>query len=90
MRGATRLMDGGMARSPETGVYALDRTWIIEGTGLEPDMVVDNLPHETFEGRDAQLEAALAYLQKKIEEEPPVRPEAPERPDKSFRYPVRP
>ena len=90
LRGATRLMDGGMARSPETGVYALDRTWIIEGTGLEPDMVVDNLPHETFEGRDAQLEAALAYLQKKIEEEPPVRPEAPERPDKSFRYPVRP
>ena len=90
LRGATRLMDGGMARSPETGVYAPDRTWIIEGTGVIPDLVVDNLPHESFGGRDAQLEAALAYLQKRIREEPPSRPEAPARPDKSFRYPVRP
>ena len=90
LRGATRLMDGGMARSPETGVYAPDRTWIIEGTGVMPDMVVDNLPHETFGGRDAQLEAALSYLQKRIKEDPPSRPEPPDRPDKSFRYPVGP
>ncbi len=90
LRSATRLVDGGMARSPETGVYAPDRTWIIEGTGLQPDMVVDNLPHETFQGRDAQLEAALAYLRKKIEEDPPRMPAPPDRPDKSFRYPVRP
>ena len=66
MRGATRLVDGGMSRSPETGVYAPNGSWIIEGTGVQPDMVVDNLPHEAFLGRDAQLEAALAYLQQKI------------------------
>ena len=55
-----------MSRSPETGVYAPNGSWIIEGTGVQPDMVVDNLPHEAFLGRDAQLEAALAYLQQKI------------------------
>ena len=90
LRGATRLMDGGMARSPETGVYAPERTWIIEGTGVTPDMVVDNLPHESFGGRDAQLEAALTYLQTRIKEDPPSRPEPPARPDKSFRYPAGP
>ena len=83
-------MDGGMSRSPETGVYGPNGSWLIEGTGVQPDMVVDNLPHESFLGRDAQLEAALAYLQRKIKDEPPVVPAPPERPDKSFRYPVRP
>ena len=90
LRGAPRLVDGGMSRSPETGVYAPNGSWIIEGTGVQPDMVVDNLPHEAFLGRDAQLEAALAYLQQKIKEDPPAIPAPPERPDKSFRYPVRP
>lgn len=87
LRSVTRLVDGGMARSPETGVYSPERTWLIEGRGLEPDIVVDNLPHETFNGRDAQLEAAVAYLKKKIAEEPPKIPQAPDRPDKSFEYP---
>ena len=87
LRGATRLVDGGMARSPETGVYAPSKAWIIEGTGVQPDIVVDNLPHQAFLGKDAQLEAAIEYLKKKIAEEPPLVPAAPKRPDKSFPYP---
>jgi hypothetical protein len=55
--------------------------------GVEPDLFVDNLPHQTYLGKDAQLEAAIAYLQEKIEEEPPQVPAAPARPDKSFNYP---
>jgi len=35
---------------------------------------VDNLPHATFEGKDAQLEAAVAFLQEKIRKEPVVVP----------------
>ena len=88
LRGSTRLVDGGMARSPETGVYAPSQNWIIEGTGVKPDILVDNLPHQAFLGKDAQLEAAIAYLKKKIKDDPPVFPEAPERPDKSFTYPI--
>ena len=38
----------------------------------------------------AQLEAALTYLQRRIKEDPPSRPEPPARPDKSFRYPAGP
>jgi hypothetical protein len=31
---------------------------------------VDNLPHATFKGKDAQLEAAIKHLQKEIKEKP--------------------
>jgi tricorn protease len=37
---------------------------------VEPDVTVDNLPHATFLGKDAQLEAAVALLQEKIRKEP--------------------
>jgi tricorn protease len=40
-------------------------------------------PHATFRGGDAQLEAALEYLKRKIAEEPVVWPEPPAFPDKS-------
>jgi tricorn protease len=83
LRGNNRLVDGGLARSPEFGVYAPEGVWLVEGEGVEPDMVVDNPPHATFKGEDAQLQAALEYLKKKIEEQPPTVPQAPERPNKS-------
>ena len=48
------LVDSGMASAAE--VEFTDRgAWLIEGHGVDPDVVVDNLPHETFDGRDAQL-----------------------------------
>ena len=64
--------------------------WLIEGHGVEPDMVVDNLPHATFEGEDAQLEAAVKQLLEAIEKDPRPVPQPPAYPDKSFRYPARP
>jgi tricorn protease len=88
LRDRNRLVDGGISRSPETGVYVPGDGWIIEGGGVEPDIVVDNLPHQTFLGKDAQLEAAIRYLKEKIAEEPPGIPEPPARPDKSFDYPA--
>jgi tricorn protease len=39
-----------------------DRKLLIEGWSVEPDVVVDNLPWETFGGRDRQLEAAVTEL----------------------------
>ena len=52
---------------------------------MKPDIVVDNLPHETFAGRDAQLEAAIAYLQKKIAEDPRLVPKPPPYPKKAVK-----
>ncbi|MEM6702139.1 MAG: S41 family peptidase [Acidobacteriota bacterium] len=80
-----RLTDGGIARAPQTGVYGPEREWLIEGWGVEPDIVVDNLPHETFNGRDRQLEAAVEHLLQKIAEDPREVPEPPPYPDKSWK-----
>jgi tricorn protease len=66
-------------------VYA-DGKWLIEGRGVEPDMVVDNLPHESYAGVDTQLEAALKELQKEIQADPRPVPPAPKHSDKSFKY----
>jgi len=41
---------------------------------------VDNLPHATYAGADAQLEAGLAYLRQQIREHPVPVPPAPAHP----------
>ena len=56
------LVDRGIATAAETGVYGPEGQWLIEGHGVDPDIVVDNLPHATFKGEDAQLDAAVKYL----------------------------
>jgi len=84
LSGANRLSDGGIARAPMMGVYGADGKWLIEGHGFEPDIVVDNLPHATFNGSDKQLQTAIDYLLKQIQEDPREVPAAPAFPDKSF------
>ena len=76
------LVDRGLASAAETGVYGPERSWLIEGHGVDPDVVVDNLPHAAFQGKDAQLEAAIKYLQEKIAKEPVEVPKPPAYPDK--------
>lgn len=79
------LVDKGIATAAESGTFAPEGHWLIEGHGIDPDMVVDNLPYATFKGGDAQLQAAIDYLEKKIHEEPVKRPEPPKFPDKSLK-----
>ncbi len=74
------LVDRGIATAAENGVYGPDGVWLIEGHGVDPDMVVDDPPAATFQGRDAQLDAAVKYLEQQIREHPPVVPKAPARP----------
>jgi len=76
------LVDRGLASAAETGVYGPEGEWLIEGHGVDPDIVVDNPPNAAFLGRDAQLEAAVKYLQDKIAKEPVEVPKHPPYPDK--------
>ena len=50
------LVDRGLASAAETGVYGPEGAWLIEGHGVDPDIVVDNLPHADLqrEGRPAR------------------------------------
>ena len=79
------LVDRGIATAAETGVFGPDGDWLIEGHGVDPDVVVDNPPHGTFKGEDAQLEAAIKFLQDEIRKNPIPKPVAPKYPNKSFK-----
>jgi tricorn protease len=84
---SNRLTDGGHARAPSMGVFGPEGQWLIEQIGVIPDVEVDNLPRATFDGQDAQLDAAIRYLQQKIAEDPRPVPEPPPYPRRAFRYP---
>lgn len=70
LSGRNRVSDNGIARVAEYPVYDLEGNWVVEGHGVTPDIEVDNLPHATFMGKDAQLEAAIKWLQQKLKEQP--------------------
>ncbi|WP_427453870.1 S41 family peptidase [Litorimonas sp. WD9-15] len=65
-----RLVDGGVARIGEYAQYSADGSWMIEGKGVAPDIEVENPPIAAFEGEDAQMKAAIDYLEEKIESDP--------------------
>jgi hypothetical protein len=77
------LVDKGIATTAETGVYGPEGEWLIEGHGVQPDIVVDNLPAATFRGGDTQLDAAVRYLQGQIRDHPVPVPPPPAYPDKA-------
>jgi tricorn protease len=89
LRSANGLVDKGIASAAEFGTYAPEGVWVVEGHGIDPDIVVDNLPHATFQGRDAQLEAAIKLLQEKIAADPRPVPKPPAYPNKALPPPPR-
>ncbi len=85
LSGGNALADRGVATAAENGVFGPEGKWLIEGHGVDPDIVVDNLPNATFTGKDAQLEAAIQHLQELIRKQPVLPPPTPPYPDKTFR-----
>ncbi|MGA2194607.1 MAG: S41 family peptidase [Bryobacteraceae bacterium] len=75
-----QLIDGGHVFVPEAGFTNAKGEWIIEGHGVDPDIEVDNDPASVIQGKDPQLERAVAEVMKKLKENPPkplTRPAAP-------------
>lgn len=84
IRGTLPLLDGGYLERPEFSRYDLaGREWIMEGHGVDPDIVVDNDPAREFEGVDDQLERAIAIIKESLKKEPVKIPPPPPYPDKS-------
>ncbi len=76
------LINGGTVNVPEFGFIGVDGSWIIEGHGVDPDIVVDNDPKSVLDGRDPQLERAVQEVLKEMKENPkhlPARPTPPVR-----------
>ena len=80
------LRDNGIASAAEYGVYGPESQWLIEGHGVDPDIVVDDAPHQTFGGTDAQLEEAVKYLKQEIKDHPVLVPPPPAYPNKAMEY----
>jgi len=66
--GSYSLIDGSTVRTPGVGVFLADpKRTNMENYGVQPDMLVDNLPEDTLAGRDRQLEAAVGELMKQLQ-----------------------
>lgn len=82
IRGPIPFVDGGQLYKPEYGTYN-EKGWIIEGHGVDPDIVVDNNPGKEFNGEDEQLLKAIEVIMQELKEHPQEIPDVPEFPDKS-------
>ena len=82
IRGTLPFVDGGYLNRPEFANFSVESEWILEGVGMEPDIVVDNDPALEFEGRDQQLEKALEIIKEEMKKKPAKLPEIPDWPIK--------
>ncbi len=83
IRGSLPFIDGMDLRKPEFASYSADVSdWIIEGIGVEPDVVVDNDPAREYKGEDAQLDKAIEIILEEMKNYKAV-PPIPAGPDKS-------
>ncbi len=87
IRGDKEFIDGGLSTQPEFAWWDTRRGWDLENRGVEPDIVLDNLPQDWVAGRDPQLDRGIDELLKRLAENPVQRPVPPPPPDKS-RVPV--
>ena len=64
---------------PESAFASAKGQWIIEGYGVDPDIEVENDPKSLIEGKDPQLERAVAEIMKKLSRpvKLPARPAPP-------------
>jgi tricorn protease len=51
---------------PEFGIADENGRWIIEGHGVDPDIVVEQDPVEVLKGHDPQLERGVQELMKRL------------------------
>ena len=62
IKGPWRLIDGTYVTIPKDSLLTRMGVSIIENHGAEPDLVVDDTPEDVMNGRDRQLERAIALL----------------------------
>ncbi len=77
-------VDGGFVNSPNCAFYNVyEKRWDVEGYGVDPDIDVELDPFLWRQGKDAQLEAAIAEINKRLANYKPIELKRPANPDKS-------
>jgi tricorn protease len=75
------LLDGGSVTAPNVAIWTKDG-FVVENTGIAPDIEVEQWPADVINGKDPQLEKAIQVAMEELAKNPP---EDPVRPP----YPVR-
>jgi len=83
MSGNAGLVDGGYIAVPRFGIFDENEQWIIEGTGVSPDIEVVDRPEQLSKGIDPSIEKAVEVLLKQLQEKPVKKVNAPAPPDRS-------
>jgi tricorn protease len=83
IRGTLPIVDGGFLNRPEFSRYDVaGKEWIMEGHGVDPDIVVDNDPAREYAGIDDQLNKAIEVVLAKLKAAPVTLPPPPPYPVK--------
>ncbi len=77
------LLDGGTVYVPLQATNDQEGNYIIEGHGVDPDIVVDNDPQSVIDGRDPQLERGIQEVLRAMADEPMKLPKRPADPVKT-------
>jgi tricorn protease len=78
IRGTLPLLDGGYLMKPEFSRFdTKGKEWIIEGYGVDPNIVVDNDPAKEFAGEDQQLQKAIEVIKEELKTKGRVLPKVP-------------
>ena len=84
IRGSLPFIDGASLNKPEFAHFSADGSkWIIEGHGVDPDIVVVNDPAKEYAGDDQQLDKAIEEILKELKSNPGTLPKIPEFPKKA-------
>ncbi len=84
IRGSLPLIDGGYLNKPEFAHYdAEGKKWIIEGHGVDPDVVIINDPAKEYAGEDEQLNKAIELILEELKKTDTKLPPIPDFPDKT-------
>ncbi|MDZ4808174.1 MAG: PDZ domain-containing protein [Bacteroidota bacterium] len=79
--GFPEFIDGGGVTAPNLAIWTKDG-FVVENTGVAPDIEVEQWPGDVIKGKDPQLEKAIEIALKELQKNPPEELKRPAYPNK--------
>jgi len=74
-------MDGGFVSAPSSAVWGPAGQWDAENVGISPDIEVEHDPAQVRQGKDPQLDRAIAEVLAELKKSPLTKPTRPAYPN---------
>lgn len=79
--GFPEFIDGGGVTAPNVAIWTKDG-FVVENTGVAPDIEIEQTPSEVIKGNDPQLQKAIEVALKDLQKNPQEEPKRPPYPNK--------